>query len=438
MKTLNNLLLALRQIENFCRSSGGLLVLGLCLGGVSSLVMIKSADVTNQSVSLNAAQESLQQMKAELNSITQTVDEKVIRKLVEETIVKSTVVETTKGVDAASIAASVTQPIQAKVTELENKLTAVDLAPSTVAALAAPEMKQAISALSDFDPASIRDTIAKVSKLEELIAKLEKSDEGKSLLSVAEGIKSATGVDLTELKAQVADLVSTVAQIQAVKGTGSTITPKTADTLSKLNDSGIEALAKTVEAAQHVIETSKNVASTAALESRVSLMEEVVKSLQASLNNIRADDISVSKILDALQFVTTDNIKEGSRLYYTDARALLALKPTTDNLSASVSSLSGSVSSMVKILSSSQDQLSFNIGTVEFRTGKAIATIDGPETFTFPRPFTTGCISVQTTRNGAGSEFIIPVTMCDQNGFTINRSNDITGTNPFTYISIGY
>jgi len=74
--------------------------------------------------------------------------------------------------------------------------------------------------------------------------------------------------------------------------------------------------------------------------------------------------------------------------------------------------------------------------TIKF--GTANSTSDDAQTFTFDSAFTNTCISVVTNRRSANAEMVLPVTSVSINGFTINRHKDISDTEAFYWIALGY
>ncbi len=71
--------------------------------------------------------------------------------------------------------------------------------------------------------------------------------------------------------------------------------------------------------------------------------------------------------------------------------------------------------------------------------GTAKSTIDGPQPQPFPQNY--ACppsqIAVVTTRNNGGATAIMPASCTDKSFFTTDRYNEISGTKPFYWLSIG-
>ena len=77
-------------------------------------------------------------------------------------------------------------------------------------------------------------------------------------------------------------------------------------------------------------------------------------------------------------------------------------------------------------------------GGIQMRWGWGTSTVDGDQSFAFGKAFSNTCQSVQITRRDSGTEFILPVTACSKSSFTINRNNDINGSQDFYYMAMGF
>lgn len=77
-------------------------------------------------------------------------------------------------------------------------------------------------------------------------------------------------------------------------------------------------------------------------------------------------------------------------------------------------------------------------GGLQIRWGTKTSTTDASEAFTFASAFSTGCLTVTTTRQDAGAQSVLPVTAISASGFSIDRNGGLAGSIDFYYIAIGY
>lgn len=81
--------------------------------------------------------------------------------------------------------------------------------------------------------------------------------------------------------------------------------------------------------------------------------------------------------------------------------------------------------------------VNFN-GGFQMRWGTAFNDIDGVQTVAFGAPFTTACESVVITRMSGNSKSAFAVTGCNVANFTIDRNDDVQGSQRVQYIAVGY
>lgn len=77
-------------------------------------------------------------------------------------------------------------------------------------------------------------------------------------------------------------------------------------------------------------------------------------------------------------------------------------------------------------------------GGLEIKWGSASSTVDGTEVFNFSSAFPNACFGVFTQRNGADKDLILSVSAYTASSFSIDRSNSIDGSEPFTWFAIGF
>ena len=81
--------------------------------------------------------------------------------------------------------------------------------------------------------------------------------------------------------------------------------------------------------------------------------------------------------------------------------------------------------------------VNFN-GGFQMRWGTAVNDIDGIQTVAFGAPFTTACESVVITRMSGNSKSAFAVTGCNVANFTIDRNDDVQGSQRVQYMAVGY
>ena len=84
-----------------------------------------------------------------------------------------------------------------------------------------------------------------------------------------------------------------------------------------------------------------------------------------------------------------------------------------------------------------EESVSFGNGLV-IKFGSATSTTDNEETFSFDEAFSNSCIAVFLTRYASNAYVPFAVASKSTTGFTINRHNDVDGSENFFWLAIGY
>lgn len=345
-----------RILENFSRTSLGLAMIGLATGMATTTVLYKTQDIQTKSVNLSNAVSQMSQLKQQVETVNKTISVEEIHRIVTDEVVNSSVKNVAKTIDTAALAAAAVKPIQEEVQRIKAKIDTINVTPALTATLGDPQIRENIAAISEVDPQALQDKLAKLDALEALVDTLKTSESGtgdaigaivKNLaeqqLAIADlRTKVGSGKVLTKDEVQepvlITDSGSTnIDHLLAMYGDLQTKSSNQDKALSSLSSQVQDLL--TSQLRQQVISGPSG--STGPQGNQGPQGIQGIQGLEGPRGATGATPVIntgalISAIMSSLlTSVTTDNIPEGSNLYFTDERAINAITPVLQSLATS-------------------------------------------------------------------------------------------------------
>lgn len=279
-------------------SAIGIALAGFAVGSTITFQFFSTTDVVNQLNDLAINQESIQEANNEIRAISETITHEEIQRVVVDVISSQNSPETAQQIMSEVLDNALLQ----KINNLESSI--ADLkrgdAKATLA-LKDEGVQNALEKLENLDTGDVDLLESITTRIDQLEATMKAIEDAGQLVIEPEVIESAP--------------VSTP------------LDTETLEKVANLNDKKLQDTIQSVESAERLFEKFDNLEQLAELANRVNFLEDVLANVQDDVTDLDTESLTIIQVQNALDVLSTSNLKEGYNLYFTDDRARKAASP---------------------------------------------------------------------------------------------------------------